>query len=260
MKSIPTLLILLSSSALFVACSGSKVATPAKTEAPTTPTTATKTAATTAPAPTGETNHTDQLLRQIAAQPDKPLPGAGWKVLLNPETLAGWKVTDFAGGGEVENGHGILLFNMGDPFTGVNCTNPPLPAAYEIALDAMRVSGSDFFCGLTIPVGKSHCSLIVGGWGGSLVGISSLNGMDASENETTTYKEFVSRRWYAIRVRVTEKRLQAWIDEEPVVNVDLTEVRLSLRIGEIEKSQPLGLASWQTGAAYRNIRYRAIEN
>jgi hypothetical protein len=135
----------------------------------------------------------------------------------------------------------------------------PLPAAYEIAFDAMRVSGTDFFCGLTVPVGASHCSLIVGGWGGSLVGISSLNGMDASENETSTYKEFVSRRWYAIRLRVTEKKIQAWIDEEKIIDFDLTDVRVSLRIGEIEKSQPLGLASWQTSAAYRNIRYRAVE-
>jgi hypothetical protein len=214
--------------------------------------------ATAAPAP--DTDHTDLLLRQIAAQPDKPLPGAGWKVLLNPESMEGWKPTDFAGGGEVETGHGILLLNMGDPFTGVNRTDTPLPAAYEIAFDAMRVSGTDFFCGLTIPVAASHCSLILGGWGGSLVGISSLNGMDASENETTTFKEFASRRWYAIRLRVTEKRIQVWIDEEPMIKVDLADQRVSLRFGEIERSKPLGFASWQTSAAFRNIRYRAVDN
>ena len=79
---------------------------------------------------------------------------------------------------------------MGDPFTGINWTNDFPKMNYEVALDAMRVMGSDFFCGLTVPVGDTFCSLIVGGWGGSLVGISSLDGMDASENETTKFISF----------------------------------------------------------------------
>ncbi len=91
---------------------------------------------------------------------------------------------------------------------------------YEVALDAMRVMGSDFFCGLTVPVGTNFCSLIVGGWGGSLVGISSLDGMDASENETTKFVSFESGRWYRIRLRVTEKKIEGWIDKDKLVDVD----------------------------------------
>ena len=56
---------------------------------------------------------------------------------------------------------------------------------YEVTLEAMRVDGNDFFCGMTFPAGKDPCTLIVGGWGGTVVGLSSINGMDASENETT---------------------------------------------------------------------------
>lgn len=56
---------------------------------------------------------------------------------------------------------------------------------YELSLEAMRVDGSDFFCGLTFPVGSNFCSFIVGGWGGGVVGLSSLNSEDASQNETT---------------------------------------------------------------------------
>ena len=109
---------------------------------------------------------------------------------------------------------------MGNPFTGVNWTNDFPKMNYEVAFDAMRVMGSDFFCGLTVPVGESFCSLIVGGWGGTLVGISSLDGMDASENETTKFVSFETGRWYRIRLRVTEKKLQAWIDQEKLVDVD----------------------------------------
>ena len=48
------------------------------------------------------------------------------------------------------------------------------------------MQGGDFFCGLTFPYGDASCTFVVGGWGGGLVGLSSINGDDASENETRT--------------------------------------------------------------------------
>jgi hypothetical protein len=130
---------------------------------------------------------------------------------------------------------------------------------YEIALDAMRVNGSDFFCGLTVPVGDSFCSLIVGGWGGALVGISSLDGMDASENETTKYVTFQQGRWYRIRLRVTQDRLEAWIDQDKLADVVTSGKKISLRPGEIEESKPFGIACWQTSAALRQIKLRSVD-
>jgi hypothetical protein len=123
----------------------------------------------------------------------------------------------------------------------------------------MRVMGSDFFCALTVPVADSYCSLIVGGWGGALVGISSLNDMDASENETTKFLEFEKERWYRIRMRVTPKRLEAWIDKNKVVDVVISGKRVSLRPGEIENCRPLGIACWQTAAAIREVRFRRVD-
>ena len=129
---------------------------------------------------------------------------------------------------------------------------------FEVALDAMRVMGSDFFCGLTVPVGTNSCSLIVGGWGGSLIGISSIDGMDASENETTKFSNFESGRWYRIRLRVTEKRIEGWIDKEKLVDVETSKRRISVRPGDIELCMPFGVAAWQTGAAMREIKYRRV--
>ena len=122
-----------------------------------------------------------------------------------------------------------------------------------------RAMGSDFFCGLTVPVGDSFCSLIVGGWGGSLLGISSLNGLDASENETTKYMNFESRHWYRIRLRVTEKRIQVWVDADKLVDVDTSDKKISLRPGDIESSKPFGLACWQTSSLFREIKYRRVD-
>ena len=151
--------------------------------------------------------------------------------MFDGQTLAGWRETAFAGHGEVHCQSGAIVLGMGSPFTGINWTNEFPKMNYEVALDAMRVMGSDFFCGLTVPVGTNFCSLIVGGWGGSLVGISSLDGMDASENETTKFKNFESGRWYRIRLRVTETKIQAWIDKEKLVDVETKDRRISVRPG-----------------------------
>jgi hypothetical protein len=193
-----------------------------------------------------------------AGQPPAPFEGEGWQTMFDGVTLAGWRETAFAGHGEVHCQSGVMVLSMGSPFTGINWTNELPKVNYEVAFDAMRVMGSDFFCGLTVPIGTNFCSLIVGGWGGSLVGISSLDGMDASENETTKFKNFESGRWYRIRLRVTEKKIQAWIDKEKLVDVAIADRRISVRPGDIELSEPFGLAAWQTTAALREIKFRLV--
>lgn len=185
-----------------------------------------------------------------------PESGDGWTSLFDGKSLRGWAVTDFAGHGEVKVEEGRILLGSGI-MTGVNWTNEAaLPKLnYEIALEAMRVEGNDFFCGLTFPVGGNPCSFIVGGWGGGVVGLSSLDGEDAANNDTTKYMTFDNGKWYAVRVRVTGTNISCWIDADKVVNADTTDRRISIRL-EVEGSRPLGVATWSTAAALRNIRLR----
>jgi hypothetical protein len=227
---------------------------------PPSPTVAATPAAVAAPTNASVADSTPKpVLPPGAAKPPAPFEGHGWEDLFNGHNLQGWRATPFAGRGEVECVSGVVFMNMGDPFTGVNYTNPAPTMNYEVALDAMRVMGSDFFCGLTIPVGDSHCSLIVGGWGGGLVGISSLDGMDASENETTKYESFESGRWYRVRVRVTKNRIEAWIDEKKLIDVNTTDRKISVRPGDIELSKPFGIACWQSSSALREIKLRRVD-
>jgi hypothetical protein len=128
---------------------------------------------------------------------------------------------------------------------------------YELSLDAQRAEGNDFFCGLTFPVGEDPCSLIVGGWGGGVVGLSSIDGEDAAHNATTVYKEFKAGRWYAIRVQVTPKRIVCFIDGERLVDQPLEGHRLSVR-DEVLPSRPLGIATYCTTALVKNIRWRPL--
>ena len=41
------------------------------------------------------------------------------------------------------------------------------------------------------------------------VGLSSVAGADASQNETSFTRKFDTRRWYALRLRVTPDRILA---------------------------------------------------
>ena len=133
----------------------------------------------------------------LAAEP-------AWKSLFDGRTLKGWKATKFGGEGEVDVKDGQIVMHAGSPMTGITWVEDVPKIDYEITLEAMRVNGSDFFCGLTFPVGESPCSFIVGGWGGGVVGLSSIDGSDASENETTKYQEFTSGRWYPVRLESHE--------------------------------------------------------
>ena len=198
------------------------------------------------------------ILAQAAAQPPAPVGGEDWQPLFDGKSLRGWRETRFDGAGKVEVRDGLVAIGTGDPFTGISYTNDPPKVNYEIALEAMRVGGSDFFCGLTFPMRDSFCSFIVGGWGGSVVGLSNVDGMDASENETTQFIDFVTGRWYRIRLRVTDQKIEAWIEQKKVVNLTSTGRKISQRFGDIEMSKPLGIASWMTSAAVREIKIRRV--
>ena len=184
-----------------------------------------------------------------------------WTTLFDGKTLHNWTTTDFAGGNEakVEKEWAIQI-ESGAELSGITWTNGSLPKNdYEISLDAMKTQGSDFFCGLTFPVKDSFCSLILGGWGGSVVGLSSIDGLDASENETTKSLYFAPDKWCHVRVRVTDKKIQAWLDDEIIINVDTEGHQITLRFGEIYKSKPLGVATYITSAALKNIQLRLVK-
>jgi len=56
---------------------------------------------------------------------------------------------------------------------------------------------------------------------------------------------------------VVPNRIQAWIDDDRVIDADTTDRRISIRL-EVEESRPLGFASWSTTAALRNIHLRKL--
>lgn len=189
----------------------------------------------------------------IEAEPDQD----GWRSLFNGYTLDGWEITNFGPQGPVLTRDSSIILNYGDGCTGVTWQEEFPTVNYEIKLEAMRVDGNDFFCGLTFPVIDEYCTFIVGGWAGSLVGISSIDGADASQNFTTIRIPFENGRWYHIRVKVTDKVIRCFIDDGEVVTVPVAPHSFTVR-SEVGLSRPLGIASWVTTSALRNIKFREI--
>ncbi len=177
--------------------------------------------------------------------------------LFDGKTMGQWAITDFGGQGDVYVKDGSIFMEMGNDMTGINWTGPVVRMNYEISLEAKRVTGSDFFCGLTFPVGDNPCSLILGGWGGEVCGLSNIDYYDAANNETTRIVAFETGRWYRVRLRVTPDKIEAWLDDEKIVDVVTTDRKIDIR-PEVDLSQPLGIANWQTAGAVRNIRLQTL--
>ena len=183
-------------------------------------------------------------------------------VLFDGNNLDNWAVTDYAGKGKVTlDGNKSISLEFGMALTGIHWIGEPLPKInYEIHWEAKREMGTDFFGSLTFPFLESHATLVLGGWGGALVGISCIDGFDASENETGTAHLFRLNQWYDCRLRVTKNYFKFWVDQEKLIDCDVAGRDISMRSGEIEMSIPLGFSTFDTTGQLRNIVLKRLES
>jgi hypothetical protein len=185
-------------------------------------------------------------------------PAAGWKSLFDGKTLAGWKAPEFGGEGKVYVENGTIVMETGSNMTGIVWTGEVVRNNYELSLEGMKLDGSDFFCTTTFPVGGDPCSLVVGGWGGGVVGLSNVDFHDASNNPTMKIMSFKEGQWYRVRIRVTDAAIEAWIDDEQAVNQPRKGRQFGIR-SECDLCCPLGICTWATKGAVRNIRVRSLD-
>jgi hypothetical protein len=180
------------------------------------------------------------------------------RVLFDGKTLGDFKVVDFYKHGDVKVADGVMKLEPGGPMTGVVWKGAKLPTKnYEVTWEARRTEGRDFFCALTFQVGEDPCTFVPAGWGGNITGLSSINGSDASENETQKYVEFENDKWYKFKLRVDDAKIRAWVDDEEVVDFAYADVKLSVRI-EVNQNRPLGFATYRSRAEIRNVKLREL--
>jgi hypothetical protein len=180
--------------------------------------------------------------------------------LFDGTSLEGWKATEFGGAGELVLEEGALVLELGNPLTGITWVGRELRREdYALEVRATKLAGHDFFCGLTFPIGEECASLILGGWGGTTCGLSCIDGRDASENETTSYRRFENDREVRIRIEVSASAVLAFLDGERLLEVARAGKRFSVR-GEVVASQPLGYCAFATRAALRTIEQVSLSS
>ena len=125
------------------------------------------------------------LVVALLTQAEPATDAAGETKLFDGKTLKGWKEADFYGKGKIRVEEGAVVIEKGKQMTGITYAGKDFPKTdYEVTLEGKRIAGRDFFCTTTFPVGDSFCSFVVGGWGGGVIGLSSIDSADASTNET----------------------------------------------------------------------------
>ena len=219
-----------------------------------------------------------------------------WTALFDGETIENWDRAETGGSGQVDVKDGAITIGMGVGASGVRYMKDFPKTNYEIRYEAKRGMGHDFFAALTFPVDDSYCSFINGGWGGGTIGLSCINGHDASDNQTSGYYRFDKDSWYEFKVRVGEGKIAVWIKEfkseaklekeraakeareqaiqegksvpavreepnpeTPVIHFLSIDEKISLR-SESNDFKPIGFATWVTEGMIRKIEYRTLSD
>lgn len=199
-----------------------------------------------------------------ACRPAEKAAGPQSWALLEGDLAQAWRPAGIPEEGAVRLDAAELSVGIGLPMTGAKFTRwqeAGIPDTnFCIEYETMRVEGEDIFGMCTFPVGshQAHATFVIGGWGGTLTGVSSINFKDASENQTRGEQMFENQRWYRVRLEVTPDVIRAWVDDKPVVNASIKGRHVSLRPGFIDHCLPFGFATWNTLAKIRHVVIRRL--
>lgn len=207
-----------------------------------------------------------------AGSPTAQAPAAGVEAPKAPEPepwivgneLGDWKPLEAASQAKVSVKDGVLYLGSGDGVSGVVYTGKrEIPVVdYELTWEAMKIDGVDFFGAATFPVrdAKTCVTLINGGWGGGVTGISCIDEMSANENNTQSTIGYKDGQWYKFRVLVTAEMMVGYVDDKQIFKVLIKDKKVGLRSGDIELCAPFGFATYMTKGAVKNIQFRPIKS
>jgi hypothetical protein len=202
-----------------------------------------------------------------ACSPEKKAaaPASRWE-LFSPASIGKWKEAPMDKSGGIRRENDGFTLKEGGPMTGIVFPTwwaDGLPAVdYAITYEAMRGSGSDFFGSVTFPVRdeKTFVTFVLGGWGGTQVGISSIDGYDAASNPTGSSQLFENGKWYRVHIEVRAKEIQVQLDGKRIVQANIAGRTLGLRGGEISNCLPFGFATYGTEGRIRGCVVERLSN
>jgi hypothetical protein len=131
---------------------------------------------------------------------------------------------------------------------------------YEVTFLANRDEGKRVGS-VVFPVGDVSCAWCLGGTGdGTHMGVGLIDGRGYRDkgNPTKRRWRFEKGRWYSLRLRVTDERIEMWVGKQQVV--DLT--RANHRFGEndvVETLKPFGFQAFECTLGIKSLRVRTLE-
>ena len=180
---------------------------------------------------------------------------------LLPGNMDQWQTINFGGEGDVYFKDDALNLDYGNPLTGAKYKGDLAALLgeskenYAITLETQRIEGVDMFLGVTFPVGNDgHVSLVLGGWAGAITGLSNLDGLNASENETTQYHAFDDKQWYKVKILVTEEKIQCWLDDKTLVDIKRADYKKYDTHGAVSDTKPFGMFSYGTWGKVKDVK------
>ncbi|MDB2577216.1 DUF1080 domain-containing protein [Planctomycetota bacterium] len=184
-------------------------------------------------------------------------PAPPWQELFDGRDLSSWKAGVFGEFPEFDQVEDGVVIPQGVPLAGLTYQGEPPTPPFEAEFDVTKEFGADFFFSVTFPVRGEHLTLVLGGWGGVVCGLSCLDGEDASGNDTRTLRNFPDGTRYRVSLVVSDDRVRVDLDGERLIDADLRGRELELR-PEVDPSVPFGVAAFATQTVLHRVRVRQL--
>lgn len=174
-------------------------------------------------------------------------------VLFDGKDMSAWRTGVFGTDDDFEVTEEGVVLPQAAALAGMTYAAEPPTTPYLLTVEATRVFGADFFLGITFPVRDSHLTLVLGGWGGNVCGLSCIDGEDASNNDTRHLQSFPNGKSQTVIIDVSDTRVSASVNGQQIVDraIDGASV-LTLR-PEVDASSPLGVASFATSTVVHRV-------
>ncbi|HUT35124.1 MAG TPA: protein kinase [Planctomycetota bacterium] len=183
-------------------------------------------------------------------------PEAGvWQSLFDGKTLEGWRKYEAAGQntGTLDAKNGQIVLGAGNPHAGLIWTQDFPKCDYELELKVSDLGGYQTPCQLTFPIQDSFCTLFYRC--GTAASLSKVGGKD---HGVPGGKPGAEKRWYALRLRVTQAKIGVWVDGKQVLDVAIPEGATITCDKADWGIKRLNIRTWKTTAAYRDLRVRRL--
>ncbi|MEL6431656.1 MAG: hypothetical protein AAFR54_20970, partial [Planctomycetota bacterium] len=177
-------------------------------------------------------------------------------MLFDGVDLTNWRTGVFGDPPEYEFAEGGVVLPQVASLSGMTYTGEAPRTPYELRVDATKRYGADFFLGVTFPVRDAHLTLVLGGWGGAVTGLSCIDGLDAADNDTRAWRDYPNGKRQCVVVHVDDTRVRATVNGDTVVDRRLApDATLSLR-PEVLASRPLGVSAYASSTVVHRVTVR----